>query len=164
MHLNSEAERDALDALWRRVADLGVVMFGTGMATSPLRPMRPFASRDECAIWFFLHRSSQLNSEIGEGCAAHLVLIDGATYASVIGRAEPTLSQMHVDLYWSAPVAAMFPAGKDDPDLVLLRFTPQRGWLWNASAHAVPFSLEMALAGLIGDPQDAPTASKEVSF
>lgn len=164
MSIVSADERAVLDDLWQRLAGARAVMLTSTNLLSPVQPMRPFADPDECAIWFFAHRSSPFGQETGEGGMAHLVLMEGTTYADILGRLEISVSQTHLDRYWSAKISSSFPGGKEDPDLVMLRFTPQKGWVWSSTGRMLSVGLEIALAGLIGDLPGTPDVAQEVTF
>jgi general stress protein 26 len=160
----SQAERMMISDLWQRLGAMKVVMLGTSDGVSPFRPMHPFAAEEECAIWFFIRRSSGWRNEVGEGVMAHLIFVEGGTYGDVLGRLEVSTSATHVERYWSPQVSALYARGRNDPDIVLLRFTPQVGHLWTSSGGILTAGLEIVLAGLIGDLPGTPLAAEQVRF
>lgn len=146
--------RDSPTALiWKTIAAEGVAMVGTPDLTGPMRPMSVHASAEECAIWFIVHADSDLTAEVGEGGPSRLVVMsrDGRIQLSLTGRIEPSHSALHVDRYWSSLVGTWFDRGRDDPAVMLMRFTPQTGKIWVASGGILAVGWEFAAATLTGE-------------
>lgn len=149
-----DAWRDAPAAqVWTTIAGEGVAMVGTPAVDRPMRPMTVHACPEECAIWFIVHGASDFAAEVGEGGSSRLVVMtkDGRIQISLLGRIEPSRSALHVDRYWSGLVGAWFERGRDDPAVLLMRFTPQTGKAWVASGGLLAVGWEVAVASLTGE-------------
>ena len=51
-------------------------------------------------------------------------------FATIHGRISVDHDRVTIDRLWNRFVAAWFESGKDDPNLVLLRFEPERAEIW----------------------------------
>ena len=161
-----DALRDApADLVWTTLAAEGMAMIGTPDVAAPLRPMTLHPSPEECAIWFVVHADSDFAVEVGDGGASRLVAMtrDGRIQISLGGRIEPSHSALHLERCWSPLVAAWFDRGRDDPAVLLMRFTPQAGKIWVASGGVLSVGWEVAVASLTGEKPDL-GASAEVTF
>jgi general stress protein 26 len=158
MSLISDSERAAVADFWQRLAETEAVMLGVVAPDAPFRPMRPFASQEECAVWFFTRRSSAWAGETGDdGAMAHLILASDGTYLDVVGRLETSQSPTHADRFWSAEIATLFEGGKTDPEILLLRFTPQTGRLWTPADGVASEGREVVIAGYVGELPGPPS-------
>lgn len=160
-----ETRTDAPVRVWETFAEDHTALVGTPCITRPMRPMTLHPSVEECALWFFTHAEGDFADEVGEGGPAHLVAVsaDGRTQIALVGRIEPSRSAHHVERYWSPMVAAWFPGGRDDPGVLLMRFTPQIGRIWRRSGGAIAAGWEIAKASLTGERPDL-GAGEEVVF
>lgn len=55
-------------------------------------------------------------------------------FACVSGTLTPVTDRATIDKYWSKPVEAWYEGGKDDPDLLMLRFDLDDAEIWTAEA------------------------------
>lgn len=156
MPANEHLRQDPIGFVWEHLAEERVAMIGTPDASRPLRPMSLNVSPEECAIWFFTRADGAFAREVGDGGRSHLVSMagDGATQVSVVGHVEPSRSALHIERYWTPLVDAWFEGGRDDPSVLLMRFTPQTGQVWTASGGVLSTGWELAKASLTGERPD----------
>lgn len=156
MSANERLRRDPIGLVWEHLAEERVAMIGTPEAARPLRPMSLNVSPEECAIWIFTRADGEFAREVGDGGRSHLVSMgkDGSTQVSIVGRIEPSHSALHIERYWTPLVAAWFDRGRDDPAVLLMRFTPQTGTVWVSSGGILAAGWEIAKASLIGERPD----------
>lgn len=151
-----EPRDSPVDLVWKTIAAEGTAMVGTPDAVGPLRPMTMHPSAEECAIWFVVHAASDFATEVGEGGPSRLIVTsrDGRIRISLNGRIEPSRSALHVERCRSPLVGARFDRGRDDPAVLLMRFTPQNGKIRVASGGILTVGRAFAMASLSGERPD----------
>lgn len=87
---------------------------------------------DRGPIWFFTARDSDLVKALHE---SHRGVFNFASkghdlFAAVHGGLTAHNDRAMIDKLWNPFVAAWFEGGKDDPNLQLLRFEPERAQIW----------------------------------
>lgn len=144
---------DERHELWSLIRDIEVAMMTTadeGLLRS--RPMHGRQSRFDGDLWFFTSREAHKVAEIGREHQVNLSYADprSGRYVSVSGRAAAVDDRERVRELWSDDVAAYFPKGVDDPNLLLIRVTPERAEYWESGA-----GIEARLIRLAGGTLDA---------
>lgn len=130
---------------WDKLGSDRVVMLGLeGVQDDATRPMT--AQVDQPAddgsgpIYFFASKGEG----VGESVLANPSSRAVATFASkghdVFAHIHGTLNASGdrdvIDRLWNPIVASWYKEGKDDPDLLLLRFNAERADVWDASSFA----------------------------
>lgn len=149
----SDIEKTKADpeaAFWEEVDDLHSVMLGVDTAGQHMQPMAPMAAADTKTIWFFTNKETDLAKSVASAKPAQMCAVnsDDGFYACVSGTLEATMDRDIVERFWSPVVAAWFKDGKDDDDLILLKFKPDAVSLWKASDSSLKFGWEIAKANL----------------
>lgn len=121
--------------LWKHLKSDMTVMLGlAGVDDGHTRPMTAqfLEGQDGGPIWFFSGRDHELVRDMGAGHRAtiHFESKGHELFASIHGQLTPDNDRAIVDVLWNKFVAAWFPGGKDDPNLQLLRFSPQDAQVW----------------------------------
>jgi general stress protein 26 len=93
----------------------------------------PLAIDGEGSLWFFTREVPGETDAEGKVNVA-FARPDAATYVSVAGRASLVRDAARAAELWSDRVAAWFPEGPQDPQLVLLRVDVDDAQFWDASA------------------------------
>ena len=98
------------------------------------RPMYTFELKDDGFIWMFLAKDSHKVSEIKAN--PHVILNysnpQHDLYLTVNGIAEISENSAKIEELWSDRFKAWFPYGKTDPNLGLLKITPQQAEYWES--------------------------------
>lgn len=136
----TELKRDFLTAL----EDDRTLMLGlTGVEDGATRPMtaqidRPDGSKkgDDGTIYFFASKHEGVGKSLGEGqdrAIAAFQSKDHKIFASIHGRLVADNDRTTIDRLWSPFAAMYYKDGKDDPNLLLIRFDTDRADLWRQS-------------------------------
>jgi general stress protein 26 len=149
---------------WKALDADRTVMLGL-VGDGALRPMAAQLEDDRSTIWFFTSTETALARGLvaSQGAGANLAFVSKGhdLYANIRGRLSRDTDRAAVDRLWNRYVAAWFEGGKDDPKLVLLRFVPEHGEIWE-DASSVLAGIKMLLGG---DPKaDAQDKVAKVSF
>ncbi|MEJ6397417.1 pyridoxamine 5'-phosphate oxidase family protein [Yoonia sp. 208BN28-4] len=143
-----------------RLEDVRAGMLGLE-SDGKLMPMSPNFDDDKPgAIWFLSAAGQHLVDHTSDGAkAAKFVVADGGTglYADITGTLEVTENPAKVDEIWSPIAAAWYEEDKQDPDLRLLKFTPQSAEVWLTSTSGLKFFYEIMKANITDEMPDAGT-------
>lgn len=129
---------DAQKKIWSLIKDIKVAMMATWDPDSHEAHSRPMMAlkKDEFdgTLWFFTGKDSRKADEVRESHEALLTYAEpkDMNYVSISGRATLTDDRQKIDELWTDYAKVWFPEGKDDPNLVLLRFECERAEFWEA--------------------------------
>lgn len=117
------------------------------------RPLTALEMDDQGAFWFFTSRRT-MQPLLGGGAPVNLAFSDEAhaTYVSIVGRATLIDDAGLKSALWTAAARPWFPGGEDDPDLVLLRVTPEHAEIWDGPDSQVLRMAAMAASVVAGRP------------
>ncbi|WP_426125866.1 pyridoxamine 5'-phosphate oxidase family protein [Pararhizobium sp. PWRC1-1] len=148
----SKTKTDPLQQLWDVLDDVHAGMLGVEGSGQHMQPMAPFVEKESNSIWFFTRTDSDLIQAARTGDRAHFCVIskDHDYHACLAGAIDEVKSRDHIDKYWSAPVAAWFEGGKDDPSLTMLQLKLDDVAIWASTNSTLKFGWEIAKANLTG--------------
>jgi general stress protein 26 len=118
------------------------------------RPMLAVLA-DGDAVWFLTRADSGKLEEISADARVNLAFVgaDG-DYASVSGRAAMSADREILQRVWKPTFRAWFPAGREDPDIVLLRIAVERGDYWETSSSPAQRLVGVVKALVTGEPYE----------
>ena len=159
--------KQQIEELRELVMDLDIAMFTTRDGGGQLhsRPMDTQQVDDEGHLWFLTSRKSDV---VGEVHAIPAICLtygskEKNTYLCVSGDAQEIHDQAKISELWSAEHSLFFSAGRDDPDLTLLRVTPDHAEAWTGPSGTVGRLLAFAAATITGDGE-AMSSKKEIDL
>jgi general stress protein 26 len=128
------------------------------------RPMYSQNVDPDGSLWFFTSASSEKVPEIEVNGKVNLAYADPGSnfFATVNGRAEIVEDRDEVRKRWSEGARAWFPKGKDDPDLALIKVTPERGEYWDGPSSTILHLYGYIKARLTGAPPTEMTEDRKV--
>lgn len=133
---------------WKALESDRVVMLGLeGAADLSPRPMTGLIEHGHGPIWFFAARDNAIVEKLGTGGAlafATFASKGNDLFASVHGELTVDNDRAVIDRLWNRFVAAWFEGGKDDPQLILLRFNARRAEIW-ADASSLMAGIKILL-------------------
>jgi general stress protein 26 len=127
--------------LWTALDDSPFMMLGLeGVEDSRTRPMTAQIDRqdrdkeDGGPIYFFASKTDGVGADIGQGhrAVAAYSAKDHKLFAHVHGTLVPSDDRAVIDRLWNPFIASWYKDGKDDADLLLLRFDTERAEVWEA--------------------------------
>ncbi len=102
------------------------------------RPMANQEADENGDIWFFTDRTTSVATNVKANPKLSLGYSNASnTYVAISGIGKIVDDRAKVDELWSDELKAWFPKGKEDPDLTLLRVTPERGEFWDAGSSTI---------------------------
>lgn len=116
------------------------------------RPMRAIPIRESNVILFVTSKSTHKPDEMKSDPNVCLSFVDtsGRTYVSLTGAIEVLEDHDLMRGAWSKNDDAYFPQGLQDPDAVLLRFSPEFGEYWDSPSNPVLIAIEFIKAKVNG--------------
>lgn len=146
--------KKALEKFKELVKDINVCMFITNNEEehNHTRPMSTIEVEDNGTLWFFTDLRSVKVEEVSIEHAVHLVYAHPGkeSYLDVWGKASVVNDKKTIKDKWSPIVKAWFPKGVDDPNLTLLKITPQDVYYWDAEHGKMVSFLKIATSALTG--------------
>ena len=157
MENDSEREVELKRKFWKELDRSPFMMLGLqGVEDSRTRPMTAKVDipdgadpEDGGQIYFFGSKSEHLVL----GLASHHRAVatfaskDHDLFAHVHGTLVIDNDRAVIDRLWGPSVASWYEKGKDDPDLVLLRFDTEQADIWEADPGAMFKAAMIKLAG-----------------
>lgn len=149
------SNEEALKKFKKLVNDVNVCMFITNSKEHDhTRPMATIEVEDNGTLWFFTDIRSIKVEEVSDEQTTHLVFAHPGkeSYLDVRGEASVVKDKQSLKDKWSPLVKAWFPKGVDDPNLALLKFTPQEAYYWDAEAGKMVSFLKIIAGAITGKP------------
>jgi general stress protein 26 len=127
-------KRELQDKFWKALKSDMTMMLGlVGVEESHLLPMTAqMEDEGRGPIWFFTSRDNSLVQNLKRnGRAVGTFVSKGHDlFATVHGQLIADNDQDTIDRLWNPFIAAWFEGGRDDPNLVLLRFDAEKAEIW----------------------------------
>ena len=150
--------REAIEKMKELVNHNAVCMFTSNIGEVPLqtRPMTAQEVDDNGDFWFFSPRSSHKNDEIRSDARVQLLFANtsASEYLTVFGTASILEDRKKIKELWSPMVKAWFEEGKDDPNLSLIKVSPENAYYWEPKHNKMVTLFKMATAAATGKQMD----------
>ena len=150
---------DDLEKLRKMVKDIDFCMLTTVDESGGLhsRPMSSNGDIDRDGdIWFFTSASSHKVSEIAKLPKVNLSFADpdNQRYVSVSGKAQIIRDRKKIEDLWRPEFKIWFPAGKDDPEVALLRVNLEKAEYWDSPSSTIGYALSFVSSFITGKQPD----------
>lgn len=139
---------------WDRLED---VRAGLMEVDGRLFPMSPNVSdEDDGVIWFLTAHGTDAAKAAQAGKTIRFAFCDTGSglHGSVKGTAAVSNNKEKLDEIWSFVAASWYEDGKEDPDLVLVQFTPKEGEIWLSPESGAMFLFETIKANITDEKPD----------
>jgi general stress protein 26 len=150
----SEAGED-LERVWSLMEKIGFAMLVTLDGDKlRARPMSAFVRRNENTIYFLTDARRHKDEEIARHPGVNLSFADtgGQKYVSVTGTAAISNDRAMIKDLFSMPAKAWWDSS-DDPNIRLLRITPDDAEFWDSPGKVISY-VKMAAAAASGSRPD----------
>ncbi len=157
---------DLKSEFWKRLGDVNGAMLGIE-GEGRLIPMSPQLDDDVPGhVWFITAKGTDLAKSVANGAKPARLVVSSdkaGLYADVDGMLSRSEDREALDEVWSFVADAWFEGGENDPDVQLLKFSPNQGEISVTPTSGVKFFYEIAKGNLTGEKPDAGEQGK-VSF
>jgi general stress protein 26 len=144
-----------IDRVWDMMKKIRICMMATWDGRElHARPMGAYVRREDNAIYFLGDARRHKDDEIARYHKVCLAFADtgGQNYVSLAGHAEVSNDSAKIRELWGTPAKAWWQS-PDDPNIRVLRVTPQDAEFWDAPGTTVAY-VKMATAALTGNRPD----------
>jgi general stress protein 26 len=110
------------------------------------RPLEARPDRDEDTIWFLTDRRGAKDDEIEDHPAICLTFVypKEKVYLAISGSASIARDTERARQLWNEEQQVWWPGGPSDPDVLVVRFEPERAEIWDGPASSAVASFEFA--------------------
>jgi general stress protein 26 len=136
MEVFMPSDAEIRDKFWKHLkSDRTVMLSLEGVEEGQSQPMTALVEDQDCergVMWIFTSKETDLTRELGRGhrALAHFASKGHDVFAAVHGYLVPDNDRAVIDRLWSPFVAAWYEGGKDDPNLLLMRFDAEHAKIW----------------------------------
>ncbi len=152
------SDQNAIAKLKELAEDIGVCLFCTELTSLPIntRPMGLREVDDQGNFWFLSSKSSNKNFEIKQDNRVQLFFAKNSDsqFLSVYGNAKIYTDQSKIEEIWTPIANAWFEEGKKDPDVAVIRVTPEDAYYWDTKDGKIISLLKIAVAAATGIKTD----------
>ncbi|PWJ54272.1 general stress protein 26 [Dyadobacter jejuensis] len=145
-------DRQGIEKLKELASEIKICMFTTlekGKIVS--RPMTALETDDDGNIWFFTSKDTDIGSQMREEEVTLLFASpEENSYLSVSGSYHQVQDEEKKKSLWNPISKAWFPAGKEDPSLVMIRVCPQEASYWDSSSSKMVVFLSLLKSMVTG--------------
>lgn len=128
-------DKEAVDKIKDLAKSANICMFTTKLTELPLNsvPMATQEVDDEGNLWFLSGKTSHKNQHIQADPRVQLFYTNtgSSEFLSVYGNATITTDKDEIEKLWTPIAKAWFTEGKDDPDLTVIKITPEEAYYWD---------------------------------
>ena len=157
-HIRNLNGQEAIEKLQALAEDARTCMFITHASPRPhpARPMALIKAEDDGSLYFFSAASSEKNKELSLEPFVQLIFANNAAseYLDISGTASVSRDREKIDEIWTEFAKIWFQGGKDDPDLTLIKVTPDVCNYWDTKNNKLVQWLKMGASFLTGQTMD----------
>ena len=119
---------------------------------------RPMATHEgdnvENELWFITSDTSPKVFEIFAQHRIGLAYQKDYSFVTISGKAEVVKDHKKLDEIWSPAYNAWFPKGKSDPDICLIKVTPETGEYWTTPSKTLTYAVKFLSNVVRGEKTD----------
>lgn len=120
------------------------------------RPMSTQRVDDDGSIWFLSRKDSNKNMQINDNHEIYLMYLDTGKqhYLSLNGTARIFYDRNLIGDLWTPIAKAWFTEGKDDPEITVIKVSPDEGHYWDTRNGKLVSMIKIAAAAIMGNEMD----------
>ena len=138
--------------------DANICMFETDLSNVPLmgRPMATQEVDDDGSIWFMSDKNSDKNTDVKKDDRVQLFYSHTGNYEylSIYGTAEIVNDRSKIEELWTPMAKTWFKEGKDDPNISLIKVTPEGAYYWDTKNNKMVSLIKFAMGAIGITPDD----------
>ena len=146
---------DDIDRVWELMKKISICMLASWDGHElHARPMGAYVRREDDAIYFLTDARHHKDQDIARYPKVCLAFADtsGQKYVSLAGVTEVSSDRGKIRELWGTPAKALWDSA-DDPNIRILKVTPEEAQYWDSPGTAVSY-VKMAAAALTGSRPD----------
>ncbi|WP_312186682.1 pyridoxamine 5'-phosphate oxidase family protein [Sphingobacterium sp.] len=155
-HMNKKEALEKLKSIVDQI-DIGTICSFNSYSDYPHGvPMSRQEVDEEGNIWYICSAESETFKNISQDPRVSVFYADPKSYTflSINGRASLSRDQERIDRYWNKMMEGWFEKGKDDPNIRLLRVSPEEAHYWDSNSNVIVNIFQMLKAAVTGNTED----------
>lgn len=152
------ASQDAVKKLQAMAKEVRVCMFCTYDIDNRLQtaPMSANKVDEEGNIWFISDKNSKRNEDLASNATTDLIFGDPAheNYIAVHGSGEVLYDKERIKELWNPIVKTWFQGGVDDPNISVIKVTPDDAYYWDTKHGKMVSFLKIVAGAITGKTMD----------
>lgn len=157
-------DREAIEKIQKLAGKESICLFATNLSKIPLttRPMGTQEVDEEGNLWFMSAKSSDKNEEIEQDNRVQLFYSNtgSSEYLSIYGTAEIVFDRQKIDELWNPIAKAWFKEGKNDPEISLIKVTPEAAYYWDTKNSKMIDFIKIVASAVTGKTMDGGVEGK----
>ncbi len=151
--------QEAKEKMKTMVDHIDISMFSTFSKESEYPYTVPMSRQEvdeEGNIWFLCSADSQTykNIEQNNQVSLNYAHVGDYQFLTLNGTAEISTNQERIDKYWNKFVEVWFEKGKEDPNIRILKVTPNEAHYWDNKTNKLMTLLKVAASAVTGSQMD----------
>ena len=120
------------------------------------RPMSTQRIDEDGSIYFLSRKDSNKNLQIQDNHKIYLMYLDTGKqhYLSLSGAAQIVYDRNLIKDLWTPIAKAWFTEGKDDPEITVIKVSPEEGHYWDTRNGKLVSMIKIAAAAVLGNEMD----------
>ncbi len=152
------ANTEAIKKMKDLAEEIKMCMFCTydSMGKLQTAPMSTNTVDEDGTFWFLSTKQSKRNEDLEVNPATDLIFAqpEKSNYLSVHGNSELLYNKGKIDYLWNPIVKTWFTEGKDDPNISVIKFTPNEAYYWDTKHGKMVSFLKIAAGAITGKTMD----------
>ena len=152
------ANQEAVKKLQDMAKEVRVCMFCTFDSSNQMQtaPMSVNKVDDNGSLWFISDKNSKRNEDISGNDTTDLIFGDPAkeNYISVHGSSEILFDKEVIKELWNPIVKTWFQGGVDDPNISVIKVTPDEAYYWDTKHGKMVSFLKIITGAITGKTMD----------
>lgn len=157
--MDTQEHKDSVKTLKKKIDGIKIAMLTTEEPDGSLRsrPMATNEMQDDGTLWFFTREFDPKVNEVNQNHKINLSYSDpdNNLYVSISGEAFLNTDKNKIEELWQPHLKAWFPKGKDDPEISLLKISPQKAEYWDSESSNMVLIFNIAKSILKGEKHEA---------
>ncbi|TKK65984.1 general stress protein [Ilyomonas limi] len=152
------SNQDAVKKMKDLAEEVKICMFCTYDAQQVMQtaPMSANQIDDDGTFWFLSAKDSTRNRDIQANSTTDLIFAQPSkeNYLSVHGKSEIVYDKQKIADLWNPIVKTWFTGGKDDPNISIIKFTPDEAYYWDTKHGKMVSFLKIVAGAVLGKTMD----------
>ena len=150
---------EAVEKIKEIVEKADTCLFCTNMKTGEPFSTRPMSTQEvdnEGNLWFLSDKQSNKNMELKQDDHVQLLYSSSnhAGFLNVFGKATVLYDKEKIKELWKPLIKTWFQGGEDDPNISVIKVTPEQGYYWDTKHGKMVAFFKMLASVVSGKTMD----------
>lgn len=150
--------KEAIQKMQDMATDVKICMFCTYDTNNRMQTAPMSANKVDVngVFWFLSDKNSKRNEDLSSNGVTDLIFGDPSkeNYISVHGNSEVLFDKEIIKELWNPIVKTWFQGGVDDPNISVIKFTPDEAYYWDTKHGKMVSFLKIITGAIVGKTMD----------